>query len=87
MPDTALKKKDYSGQEGLPVKWMAIESLTDRMFSTQSDVWSFGVLLWEMFSLGQMPYGGRPTIQEIGLIFTLLFGSKIPIVSMSLFEQ
>ncbi|CAB0039875.1 unnamed protein product [Trichogramma brassicae] len=42
----------------VPIKWMAIESIRDRVFSTQSDIWSFGIVLWEFFSLAETPYPG-----------------------------
>ena len=40
-----------------PFKWMALESLTSNIFSHKTDIWSFGVTLWELFTLGEEPYG------------------------------
>lgn len=63
-----IYKNDYYRKEGeglLPVRWMAPESLVDGVFTSQSDVWAFGVLMWEITSLGQQPYPARTNIEVL----------------------
>ena len=56
-----LYSRDYyrvSGEACLPVRWMPPESIIYGTFSSKGDVWSFGVVVWEVFSFGMQPYWG-----------------------------
>uniref|UniRef100_UPI00398F2C19 ALK tyrosine kinase receptor-like n=1 Tax=Pristiophorus japonicus TaxID=55135 RepID=UPI00398F2C19 len=52
------------GRAMLPVKWMPPEAFMEGIFTSKTDTWSFGVLLWEIFSLGYMPYPSKSN-QEV----------------------
>lgn len=52
----------------LPIKWLAIESIQSRVFTHKSDVWSYGVCLWELFTFCAKPYSEIETINIISQI-------------------
>lgn len=78
------KKK---GEAPLPFKWLAIESIGEQVFSTYSDVWSFGIVMWELFMLGKVPYPGQDANEN--LYFKLKEGyrmEKPPNATQSLYD-
>ncbi|KAK7155634.1 hypothetical protein R3I93_010318 [Phoxinus phoxinus] len=72
-------KEYYSIQDNkkakLPVKWMALESLQTQKFTTKSDVWSYGVLMWEMMTRGASPY---PDVDPYDITSYLMQGRRLP---------
>ncbi len=50
----------YRGDESdaIPIRWMPLEAILQNKYTVESDVWAFGVLLWEIFSMGLQPYYG-----------------------------
>ncbi|XP_055612387.1 tyrosine-protein kinase receptor torso isoform X2 [Uranotaenia lowii] len=63
-----------TGNGKLPIKWLAIESLTHQVYTSQSDVWAFGILLYEICTLGGNPY---PLLSTNGLIVELKKGYRM----------
>uniref|UniRef100_A0A7N6B2F7 Tyrosine-protein kinase receptor n=1 Tax=Anabas testudineus TaxID=64144 RepID=A0A7N6B2F7_ANATE len=66
-----IYETDYYRKGGkglLPVRWMSPESLKDGVFTTNSDVWSFGVVLWEISTLAEQPYQGLSNEQVLRFV-------------------
>ncbi|NWZ73132.1 MERTK kinase, partial [Acrocephalus arundinaceus] len=79
--DFGLSKKIYSGdyyRQGriakMPVKWIALESLADRVYTTKSDVWAFGITMWEIATRGMTPY---PGVQNHEIYEYLFHGQRL----------
>uniref|UniRef100_A0A8C5EAX7 Macrophage-stimulating protein receptor-like n=1 Tax=Gouania willdenowi TaxID=441366 RepID=A0A8C5EAX7_GOUWI len=79
MARDVFEKEYYSIQDHksakLPVKWMAIESLQTQKFTTKSDVWSYGILMWELLTRGASPY---PDVDPYDITHYLLKGRRLP---------
>lgn len=65
-----------SGDSKSPVRWMAPESMSQRTFSSASDVWSYGVLMWEIFNPDQIPY---PDFDNLQLVIEVTRGYTMPV--------
>uniref|UniRef100_A0A8C4WS54 Tyrosine-protein kinase receptor n=1 Tax=Gopherus evgoodei TaxID=1825980 RepID=A0A8C4WS54_9SAUR len=66
-----IYETDYYRKGGkglLPVRWMSPEALKDGIFNTHSDVWSFGVVLWEIATLAEQPYQGLSNEQVLRFV-------------------
>uniref|UniRef100_V9K829 Receptor protein-tyrosine kinase n=1 Tax=Callorhinchus milii TaxID=7868 RepID=V9K829_CALMI len=62
------EKKYFFDEVKMPIKWMALESIHFRRYSHQSDVWSYGVTIWELMTFGGKPYQGIPVREIPGLL-------------------
>ncbi|XP_025263714.1 proto-oncogene tyrosine-protein kinase ROS-like [Camponotus floridanus] len=73
-----IYRNDYyrvRGEGLFPVRWMAPESLVIGIFTSLSDVWSFGVLMWEITSLGEEPYNAKTNEEVVNYVRA---GGRLP---------
>lgn len=58
----------------VPLRWLSIEAMRDSLYSSKSDVWAFGIVLWEIGTLGGFPY---PTVSNHELLTYLTTGQRL----------
>lgn len=70
--DFGLTRRTYASEyyrmknsAPLPIRWMAIESLEDGLFTSSTDLWSFGIVLWEIVSFGKLPYSKMENFEVV----------------------
>jgi len=71
--DTDAYTANMAGE--FPVKWASPEVIEMRIFSQKSDVWSFGIVMWEIFEYGKVPYGVKNNEQTL---VAVLEGYRLP---------
>lgn len=66
---------EYKATGGkMPIKWLALECIRHRIFTSKSDVWAFGVTIWELLTYGSRPY---PDIEAKDLVIALEKGHRL----------
>nr|XP_057916904.1 melanoma receptor tyrosine-protein kinase-like isoform X2 [Doryrhamphus excisus] len=65
---TADEKEYHSDGGKVPIKWMALESILQWTYTHQSDVWSYGVTVWELMTFGSKPYDGIPASEVASVL-------------------
>lgn len=67
-PHTAYSSLSAIEKAKYPVRWLPLESVTSGRFSDNTDIWSFGIVLWEIYSYGMTPYYGMNNDEVISLV-------------------
>lgn len=63
-----MYSQDYyriAGSDFLPLRWLSPESAFNGIFTSKSDVWAYGILMWEVMTLGSQPYTGISNVEVL----------------------
>eukprot|EP00658_Telonema_sp_P-2_P066598 TRINITY_DN55584_c0_g1_i1.p1 TRINITY_DN55584_c0_g1~~TRINITY_DN55584_c0_g1_i1.p1 ORF type:complete len:412 (+),score=108.21 TRINITY_DN55584_c0_g1_i1:46-1281(+) len=66
----------YGGGDGIPMRWVPPEVIRKRKWSEKSDVWAFGVTMWEMWSAGEIPFAFQPDDEQVAA--RVVAGERLP---------